>query len=202
MTDDKTSTTLSDAVAGQAAGWAIWAAAVMATGGTAGWKQSPAWSAALGMAVGSLGLLVGARWTDRSRIAPPPRLWFSAGAWAAGFLLVCWLLIQGFLGESFLSLLVAAGLVGLIGGAASGLLGDATEGQNRYGHAFAWCLAFVVGLVCCVLAGYVGGDLFEELVRRMTGSDTAGTVALVSATAAAGALGGSAAGLIAGMLRD
>jgi len=202
MAELKESPTLADAVTGQAVGWAVATAAIVATGGTAGWTQSPAWSAGVGLSLAALALFLGAWRTDRSRIEKLSRRRFAATSWSVGFLLACGLLKMGLLGESFLSPLLAAGVTGLVGGVASGLLGDFPLDSQRYGHGFAWALAFAVGLLIAVLGGYLGGDLFELVVRRVTGSAAAGTVALVFAWSATGGLGGAVAGFIAGLIRD
>lgn len=177
-------------IRGWALGWAITTAAVAATGGTAGWHQSPPWHLALGVALGALGLFVGSWVADRERFRAPElkaRRWMASLGWALAFVAGLWLLLA--FSSGLLSLILGVGLIGLIGGAASAALGRASWLR---GGAL-WGTAFVIGFIANIFLGYFLGDGVEALVGEGVAWFTLGI-------ALSGALAGALAGGVAWVL--
>jgi hypothetical protein len=164
-------------------GWALTSAAVCATGGTAGWRQSPAWSAILGLSLGVAAMFAGARWSGRE-----PR---EAATWAGAFLLAVGILESEALGDGLLAMFLGAGLVGLLGDLVGGRLagrGFHLERSLRWGVGFALCgfMAFFPGIYLAQFAGIAA--------RRLIGSQEAQSVGFVLGSAlVAGAFGALAA---------
>ncbi|HEX7181058.1 MAG TPA: hypothetical protein VF756_04390 [Thermoanaerobaculia bacterium] len=175
-------------IRGWVLGWAITTAAVAATGGTAGWQQSPPWSLPLGMALGALGLFVGSWVADRERFSAPElkaRRWMASLGWALAFVAGLSLLLAA--SSGLLSLILGAGLIGLAGGAASAALGRASWLR---GGAL-WGTAFAIGFIANVFLGYLLGGVADAL---------AGDAGFMLGIALSGALGGALAGGVAWML--
>jgi hypothetical protein len=168
---------------GWALGWALAAAAVYATGGTAGWRQSPAWSAALGLTLGSAAMFAGARWSGRK-----PR---EAAAWAGAFLLAVGILESEILGAGVLAFFLCAGLVGLLGDLAGGLL--AGRGFHL-ARSLRWGVGFALGGILAFFPGIYVAHFTGVAAQRLTGLQPADLVGVVLGGAlAAGACGALAA---------
>ena len=161
-------------------GWAFTAAAVIATGGTAGWTQSPPWSAAVGLALGAAGMFAGA-WWSRSRRA--------AVAYGAAFLLAAGILKLGFLGEGMLSMSVAGGLVGL--------LGESAHAPFDPKRCVRWGFAFGIGTFLMLFPGSYLSHFVGMFAEWITGIQAADDVGIVLGAALAGGLCGAVASCIA-----
>lgn len=177
-------------LSGWAAGWAATTVAITATGGTAGWQQSPEGSLPLGLALGALGLFAGAWLADGSRPSAHP--WRAAWPWALGYLVGVTLMLTTAtgLGGFFLGM----GIMGLTGGAIRALLRGHRWDTVLQG--LLWAAGFVCGGSVLLFGGYFLGDGTEALVESLTGSPAAGEVGLFLGLALAGALGGLLAGAV------
>ena len=160
-------------------GWAFTAAAVFATGGTAGWTQSPPWHAAVGIALGAAGMFAGAWWSRGRR---------AAAAYAAAFVLAIGILKLGLLGEEMLSLFLAGGIVGLIG--------ESARRPFDLGRTFRWGAAFAIGAFLMLFPGSYISHFAGVLAERITGLQSADMVGIVLGAALAGALCGALVNLI------
>ena len=117
-------------------GWAFTVAAVFATGGTAGWTQSPPSNAVIGLALGAAGMFAGA-WWSRGQLA--------AFAYGAAFLLAAGILKLGLFGQGALSMCLAGGLVGL--------LGESARGPFDPKRCVRWGCAFGIGTFLVLFPG-------------------------------------------------
>lgn len=160
-------------------GWAFTTAAVVATGGTAGWTQSPAWSAAAGLALGAAGMFAGAWWSRGRR---------AAVTYGAAFLLAAGILKLGLLGEGMLSMSLAGGLVGL--------LGESAHGRFDTQRSVRWGVAFAIGTFLMLFPGVYLSHFAGEFGKWITGLQAGDTMGNVLGAALAGGLCGALAGFI------
>ena len=160
-------------------GWAFTAAAMVATGGTSGWTQSPAWSAALGIALGAAGMFAGAWWSRGRR---------EAVAYGAAFVLAAGILKLGLLGRGMLSFSLAGGMVAL--------LGESARGPFNLERVVRWGAAFFVGAFLMILPGVYLSHFAGVLAEWITGLQGADGAGIVLGAALAGGLCGTVADFI------
>lgn len=161
-------------------GWALTGGSVVATGGTAGWRQSPAWSEVLGLTLGAAGMFAGAWWSRENRRG--------AAAWAGAFLFAVWLLELGALGETTFALAFAAGLAGLLGASLGNLL---DRRPFRPELVLRWSVGFAIGGFVAIVPGLYLSHFVGLLAERLTGLQAADTAGVVLGAALSGGLGGS-----------
>lgn len=173
---------MSDAAAihlGWPLGWAFTAAALVATGGTAGWTQSPAWSAAVGIALGAAGMFAGAWWSRGRR---------EAVAYGVAFVLAAGILKLGLLGGGMLSFSLAGGIVALIG--------ETVRRPFDSRRIVRWGAAFFVGAFLMILPGVYLSHFAGAFAGWITGLQAADTAGNVLVAALAGGLCGTVAAFI------
>jgi hypothetical protein len=160
-------------------GWAFTAAAVFATGGTAGWTQSPSWHAAIGIALGAAGMFAGAWWSRGRR---------QSVAYAAAFVLAAGILKLGFLGQGMLSYSLAGGIVALIG--------ESARRPFSPRRIVRWGTAFAIGTFLMLFPGSYLSHFVGTFAEWITGLQAADTVGNVLGAALAGGLCGAVASFI------
>jgi hypothetical protein len=160
-------------------GWAFTAAAVFATGGTAGWTQSPPWHAVVGITLGAAGMFAGAWWSRGRR---------AAVAYAAAFVLAVGILKLNLLGQGMLSYSLAGGIVALIG--------ESARRPFDPRRCIRWGAAFAFGTFLMLFPGAYLSHFAGVLAERITGLQAADMVGIVLGAALAGGLCGVVASFI------